>query len=276
MSTWHVAPEQMQRYADGSIDIAGAFSVEAHLESCDTCGDRISRFVEPLRLERMWTQVAGAVAISEIGVVERMLRRLGVREHVARLLAATPALRLSWLLAIGMVLTIGVVAAYGSANGYVLFLVVAPLLPVAGVAASYGPGIDPTYEIGLASPMRSFHLLLIRACAVLATTTLMASAGALLLPGLDWRTVAWLLPSLGLVTATLGLGTIVRPLWGAAFVTFAWLAVTSAGATAAAVGEATGRSVFGDTMQFGSLMIAIAGGALLIARRDRFESGDRP
>jgi hypothetical protein len=40
------------------------------------------------------------------------------------------------------------------------FLTVAPLLPLAGIAMAYGPGIDPTYEIGLAAPMRSLRLLL--------------------------------------------------------------------------------------------------------------------
>ena len=36
-----------------------------------------------------------------------------------------------------------------------LFLVVAALLPVAGIAVAFGPGVDPAYEIGAAAPMRA-------------------------------------------------------------------------------------------------------------------------
>jgi hypothetical protein len=36
-----------------------------------------------------------------------------------------------------------------------LFLVMAALLPVAGVAAAYGPGVDPAYDVGRASPCRA-------------------------------------------------------------------------------------------------------------------------
>lgn len=34
----------------------------------------------------------------------------------------------------------------------ILFLALAPLLPLAGVALSYGPAIDPTYEMAVVSP----------------------------------------------------------------------------------------------------------------------------
>ena len=81
------------------------------------------------------------------------------------------------------------------------------MLPLAGIAAAYGQGVDPTYEVGLAAPMRSFRLLLIRAVAVLVTTTVMAGLAALALPGLQWTAAAWLLPSLGLTLASLALAT---------------------------------------------------------------------
>ena len=73
------------------------------------------------------------------------------------------------------------------------FLVLAPLLPLAGVAAAYGRDVDPTYEIGLAAPMRSFGLLLVRALAVLATTSVMAAvAGARARRACSWSAAAWL------------------------------------------------------------------------------------
>ena len=284
MTAWHVTPELMERYAKGTIDVPHAFSVEAHLETCDVCRSQIAGSVDPQRLERMWSQVQGSVSAPAKGVIERLLLAVGVKEYVARLLAATPALRMSWLLALTTVLAIAIGAAYGSAQGYVLFLVIAPLLPVAGVAASYGPGIDPTYEIGIASPMRSFGLLLIRAAAVLVTTTVMAGIGGVLLPEQNWAAAAWLLPSLGLVAATLALSTLIQPLWAAGLVTFSWIAITGARAwivvgsasSVEAAAQASARSVFGDSMQTGFLVIIVAALVTLVLRQDSFEKGERP
>ena len=79
-----------------------------------------------------------------------------------------------------------------------LFLLVAPLLPLAGVAAAYGPLVDPAYELALAAPLGSLRLLLLRAVAVVAVDDAARRwPRALALPGLDWTAAAWLLPSLG-------------------------------------------------------------------------------
>ena len=107
--------------------------------------------------------------------MERALLALRVPEHAARLLAATPSLRLSWLLAEAMALGFAVLAANVASGNDAdvvrfLFLVVAALLPVAGIAAAFGPGVDPAYEIGAAAPMRADVLLAMRALAVLTTS----------------------------------------------------------------------------------------------------------
>src|SRR4029450_5981448 len=93
----------------------------------------------------------------------------------------------------------------------VWLLAVAPLLPLAGVAAAYGPGVDPTFELALTAPMRGLRLLLIRAAAVLATTTLLAAGASVALPGFGLRAVGWLLPSLALTLASLAPATFVEP-----------------------------------------------------------------
>ena len=77
------------------------------------------------------------------------------------------------------------------------FLVLAALLPLAGVAAAYGPGIDPSYEIGVAAPMSSFHLILVRASTVLASTAALAALAALTLPRVGWTAAAWIVPMSG-------------------------------------------------------------------------------
>ncbi len=160
---WHADGELLAAYAAGRLDVAGTWSVEAHVTSCAGCRELAGALAEPERLRRGRAAVIAAVDVPHAGVAERLLVRLGVPDYTARLLAATPALRGSWLLAVATTLAFAVLAArLGSGRDASLaFLTVAPLLPLAGIAVAYGPGIDPTYEIGLAAPMRSFKLLLL-------------------------------------------------------------------------------------------------------------------
>jgi hypothetical protein len=155
--------------------------------------------------------------------VESLLSRIGLPGNVARLLTATPSLSFSWLGAVALTLTVAVVLANQSPRGILVFLLLAPLLPVAGVAAAYGPRVDPTYEIGLASPMSSFRILLIRATAVLATTLTLVGLSGLGLPGLDWAPAVWLLPGLALTLSSLALATWVPPVWAAGLVSGLWI-----------------------------------------------------
>jgi len=155
---------------------------------------------------------------------ERALTRVGVPEHTARLIAATATLRVSSVLAAAVALGFSVLAARAGPRGVVMFLALAPMLPLAGVAATFGPGVDPTYEIARAAPTRAFRLLLVRGTAVLAVTLVVSGVAALTLPQLDWTASAWLLPSLALTVASLALATFVPPIQAA--VAVAWLWVT--------------------------------------------------
>jgi hypothetical protein len=205
--SWHVPSEMLARYARGETDVVQAFSIEAHLPSCPHCRAQIAPLVDGRRLADAWEGIEERLDAPRRGPVEAGLARVGIPEHVARLLGATPALRVSWLLACALVLAFGVWAAGEREVGLIWFLVLAPLLPLAGVAAAYGPDVDPTYEIGLAAPIGSFGLLLIRALAVLASTITMAAVAAIALPGLEWTAAAWLAPSLALTLASLALST---------------------------------------------------------------------
>jgi hypothetical protein len=157
MTVWHAIrpPCRLRR---GDIDETRAHSVEAHLLACATCRVTLARGFDREPLERIWAEIQEFVDAPRPGIVERGLLRLGVREHVARLLAATPSLRLSWFAAEAVALGFAVMAARSATDGpreelaLLLFLVVAALLPVAGVAVSFGPGMDPTYEVGSRPP----------------------------------------------------------------------------------------------------------------------------
>ena len=267
--TWHAASETLLEYARGGLDDPVAYSVELHLVSCGSCRTELATMSNGPRLERIWSGIASEITLPRARPMERLLRAVGVPDHVARLLAATRSLQGSWFLAIAVALAFAVIAARSGGESIVVFLIVAPMLPLAGVAAAYGPGIDPTYEIGLASPLRSFRLLLLRAVAVLATTSVLALLAALALPQIGWATVAWVLPSLGLVTSTLALSTRVGPARAAALVALIWLATTLLGTVGA------GSSVFGPPMQFGVLCLSLACAFVVGARRDAFEGDDR-
>jgi hypothetical protein len=269
MST-HLEHDWLVRYARGDLDQARSFSVEAHLPACGDCRAAVAQLVDTTRLTRTWDAIEDTIDAPPRTPVERALIRAGIAEPTARLLAVTPALRLSWLAAIATVLAIAVVAANTRGpQGVMAFLIVAPLLPLAGVAAAYGPLVDPAYEITLAAPLGSLRLLILRALAVVAVTALIAAAAALALPGLDWTVAAWLLPSLGLTLAGLGLATTIGPLASSALVASTWVFVVLG------AWQASGDplSAFGDAGQLTCLGIALAGLAAVLARRDSFETG---
>lgn len=267
---WHADEEVLGAYSDGRLDVAGRWSVEAHLTSCATCRLQAGALVDPARLRRLRAALIETVDVPRAGVVERLLVRLGVADHTARVLAATPALRGSWLLAVAVTLAFAVLAAWvrRGADATLWFLCIAPLLPLAGIAVAYGPGIDPTYEIGLAAPMRSFRLLLLRAATVLGTSTLLAAAASLMLPGLGWGAAGWLLPALGLTVCGLALATMVEPLRAVGVTAGAWVA-----AVAVTVAPPPPSSVlFSLAGQVAFAALALLAAVVVLARRGRFEA----
>jgi hypothetical protein len=273
-TTWHADEELLARYAAGEIDDARAYSVEAHVLACETCRSTLARSTDRTQLDRMWIEVADVLDAPRPGIVERGLVRFGVRRHIARLLAATPSLRLSWFAAEAVALGFAVLSTNAAHGGrredlaLFAFLIVAALLPVAGVAASYGPGVDPTYEVGLAAPMRSFRLLMIRSAAVLGTSIVVAGAAALALPDLNWTAAAWLLPSFGLTMSSLALSTYVRPLVACGTVTLVWMS-----ASVVAMQRADQFAAFRGGSQIVFVVLIALSAWVLAQRRSVFEQG---
>jgi hypothetical protein len=266
--SWHADPTSLTSYRDGALDEVSSFSVEAHLISCSTCRAHAASLVEQERLERVWSGIEEAVDAPRLGVIERVLLRLRIPDHVARVLAATPSLSLSWLLAVMLVLAFAVVAAHQSERGVLVFLAVAPLLPLAGVAAAYGPGIDPAYEIALAAPLRTFRLLMIRAAAVLTVTVVLVGLAALALPGLAAVAAAWLLPALALALASLALSSYVPPLLASGSLALAWICAVGLG-----VALADDRlAAFQPPGQLAFALIAALAALVIGRRRDAFET----
>jgi hypothetical protein len=85
------------------------------------------------------------------------------------------------LLAVAGVLALAACTAGVDERFLRIFLVVAPLGPLAGVAVAFAGGLDPTREIGLAAPYSGLRLLLVRTAAVVAVTVPIVGAAALAL-----------------------------------------------------------------------------------------------
>jgi hypothetical protein len=272
-TTWHADPAMLALYAAEDLDDVRASSLEAHLLACEHCRYALAPMVPTQQLDAMWNGIETALDAPQPGIVEQVLLRLGVHEHVARLLAATPSLRLSWFLAEAFSLGAASVAAQHNAGTGVagaslfLFLVLAALAPVAGVAAAFGPGVDPAYEIGIASPMRSDRLLFIRATAVLIASVVIGAIAALALPGLDWTVALWLLPALGLTLATLAVATWLRPIVAACTVGLSWLMV----AAAASVASTDPLAPFHVVGQVVSMLAIVTSVLVLAQRRSAYE-----
>lgn len=280
--TWHADTKLLEHYASGELPLADAASVEAHLLACPRCRAGLASKVDAPRLTAAWARIDAALDAPRLGPVERLLRRLGVSDHLARLLASTPSLRTSWLTAVTLALAFAVAAAYAGTGerAVLVFLIMAPLLPLAGVAAAFAPGVDPAAEVALAAPMRTFRLLLVRASAVLVPTLVLTSLAALTLPGPGWAATAWLLPSLAVAVSALALSTYVSPVPAAAAIAVLWVAGVLVSEVAAAGGLAPLRlggpiesELFQAAGQLALGIVSAAAGVVLANRRHAFEIG---
>lgn len=263
----HVEPELLAAYASGAVDGAHAYSIEAHVVDCADCQAAIGRLVAPARVQRVWADVEDRLDAPRVGPVAAALGRVGVPDHLARLLAATPSLSVSWLCAVALALGFAAIAAHESEHGLLLFLCVAAVVPLAGVAAAFGRGLDPTFEIAVVAPFSCVRLLLLRTAAVLPTTIALAGLAALTLPGVGWTAMAWLLPSLGLTVMSLALATYIAPLKAFAAVTTAWLGIV----VLSAVDSGDRLTAFNGAAQFAFVVLAACAAVVFALRHDHLD-----
>jgi hypothetical protein len=273
---WHVDEADLRAYAQGELAPPRLWSADTHLASCARCREALAAVSDRVALDAGWERLDAELDAPRPGLFESLLLRVGVADHIARLLAATPVLRRSWLGAVAAVLVMTVVAANAvqSAASPSLFLALAPLLPLAGVALSYGPMLDPTYEMAVVSPMHGFRLLMIRTVTVLAVGLGLNGLATLALPSYGLRALAWLLPALALTGTGLALTPRLGPVLAPSLVGGAWIGLlvaaqstTEAGRTLAPF-TVVGQGVAGA-------VAALATG-LLYLLRDRFDASRVP
>jgi len=229
--------------------------------------------VDDERLARNWRGITAALDAPEPSRAERVLVALRVPPTFARLAVSTPALRRAWLVASGLAILFGLAAADPARprESLFTFLVLAPLVPVVGVALSYGPGSDPAYEVTLSTPRSGLRLALVRTCTVTATSCAVLALASVLLPGRGAVAFAWLVPALALAAICLAVTTFVTPRTAAAVVAAAWL--VTAGVVDRNATDAL--ALFGGPATGTLLLLGLTAGVVLVVRRDRFATMGR-
>lgn len=215
MTPRHPGEQLLRRYARGDDDIAAdeLWAVESHLETCAPCRGRLAP--EPIATA-VWADLAPL-----IDRTPQMPRAHAWRRRVHGWVSPVAG---PWLAMI-LVVTAAAVALdqLGSAadGGVSLVLLIAPVLPVLGVAASWGRALDPAYEFAAATPRAGLPLVFRRTASVLAVVVPGLTAASLLTGvGLS----RWLLPCLAFTAGTLALGALVGITRAAIALIAAWAA----------------------------------------------------
>lgn len=212
MTAHHPSEQLLRRYARGDVDIAAdeLWAVESHLETCAPCRGRLAP--EPI-VEAVWAGLEPRLARTP--QMPRRRARWWLHGWVAP--AAGP-----WLAMILLVTAVAVgldQLGAGASGGVSLVVLVAPVLPVLGVAVSWSRAMDPAYEIIAATPRAGLPLVFRRTAAVLAVVV-----PGLVVAGLvtDVGLVRWLLPCLAFTAGTLALGALTGVTRAAIVLVGAW------------------------------------------------------
>lgn len=273
---WHADRQALVDYHAGGLSPAGAASIESHLAACMPCRSSLATLADPGRLAANWVGIQDRLDEGRRPLLEQLLLRIGVREHHAHLATMAPVLRAPTFGGVAVLLAVVLMALSGEGpleGQLYAFLVVAPLLPLAGVAAAFAGLSDPARELARAAPASAFELLLARVLAIVAITTILSMVAAIPLSQSGWAVATWLLPALGLSAASLALSTWVPTHWAAAGLGTAWVA-------AAVVSwrvnrfdtDVVGRfAALGPSGQVLFAVVAAGGALVLVFRRETLE-----
>jgi hypothetical protein len=224
--TWHADASVLAAYVSGSLDAVNGASVEQHLIACGQCRGAIAGLVDSGDLTTGWDRVQDAVERPSLPAPIRLARALGLREPTAVLLTASASLRTAWVSSSVVALGFAFLASRLAEDDVLWpFLLIAPLIPVLGVAASYGPATDPLETLIITSPYGRARLILVRTLAVLTASLPVAFLLGLALPGPQWVAAAWLGPAIAMIPVLLALASFVGPRLAGSAVAIGWSAL---------------------------------------------------
>lgn len=262
---FHVEPETVDLYQTHQTDRVTSASIESHLMVCDICRDRLT--ADSDLVDRTWRGILEEVEPGVPGPLERGLRFVRVPGHIARLVAVSPHLRLSFALGVIFAVLFALTATTTDRDGpaHVLFMLIAPLLPVAGVALAYGRSVDPVFEMTSATPISPLRLLLLRASSVLVFSIGISLLVWPLVPApSSFGVVAWLLPAMTLTVLTIALASRFD-------VTRAGIAVISGWGVAVLLPLSAGNPLNGTDLTAVHLVLLLAAATVIAARRHSYE-----
>lgn len=273
MTTWHAPPDVLTRFAlePEALDDVTASSVEQHLVACETCRAAVSSATPTSELDASWAEIVDRIDRPTATLTERLLARVGMPNDLARVVGATPGLRLAWLGTIAF-LALGAVQVARQRDTEVLFLVIAPLLPLGSVLVTFLPAEEPGGEAASATPLYGAGVVIRRAAAALVPTFLILAAASVALPHVA-DGARWLLPGLALALGSLVLATWIRPALAVATLAAAWVGALVVVRVVEARTIPLDRTVvFELPGQLVALAVALVAAVLLYARRDRFST----
>ncbi|MFE2034367.1 zf-HC2 domain-containing protein [Streptomyces scopuliridis] len=237
------------------------WALEAHLESCARCRARLSvaaRHTTPAvtaLVDGVWDGLA-----SQLPAIAPMPRR---RRWALPLAAWASPVMVPWLCMTVLVTLTAVILDSLSGQSVSFVLLLAPVLPVFGVAASWARGLDPAYELIAGTPRAGLQLVLRRT-----TSVLVVVISALLVAG--WVTGAaiaqWLLPCLAFTAGALALGGLIGVTRAAIGLVAAWAAVIVAPTVAV---SRTPMALQADALPVWGAVFAL-GLVVVIARRSAY------
>ncbi|RMB82295.1 zf-HC2 domain-containing protein [Streptomyces shenzhenensis] len=272
MSGEHASMRIIDGYVRGGADIAAdeVWAVEAHLEECRVCRDRLSAAV---RAQATAAAVRGPDVAAlvdtvwsglepQLAATVPMPRRRFWSSRLSKWLTPT---MVPWLAMVASVTLLALMLDLVDADsGEVsLVLLLAPVLPVLGVAASWSRGLDPAYELTASVPRAGLHLVLRRTTSVLVVLVPVLSVGGWTTGVTAWQ---WLLPCLAFTSATLALGGVIGVNRAAVALVTVWAGVIVAPTLA------TSRTTFAlqtDGLSVWGLILALGIG-VVIARKGAY------
>lgn len=274
MTTWHAPPDALARFARSpeSLDDVTASSLEEHLIACTECRSIVAGAADITALQRSWAEVADGIDQPRHTFIERTLVRLGMPDDLARVVGATPGLRLAWLVTT-VVLAVVAIATARDTGSDAPFLLLAPLVPLGSVALAFLPTEEPGGEAAAATPLFGVSLVIRRSLAVLAPTFAILAVAGLAQPDLADGGAVWILPGLALTLGSLALATYVRVTTAVPTLAFAWVtllaSVSLIDSRALPIAD---TEVFGPAGQATALGLGLVAAAALYVRRDRFST----
>jgi len=222
------------------------------------------------RLEANLDAIMGEICAPPRSRLERALLAVRVPEPTARLVAATPVLRWAWFAAVGVVLLLAASAGaeqWQPGDQLAVFLALAPVVPVLGVALAYGPHADRAHEVAVAAPLSGLRLILLRTVTVVVAAAAVSLLTVLAAPTGGWLQLAWLLPSLATTTTALAIATHVGVRRATIGVAIGWLAMVIV--VAQLSNDAT--APFHAPGQLVALAVAVLAAAVVAIDRDRLD-----